>query len=255
MWNWIRKLEEFQKAEEPFVLVTVTKSRGSSPRDAGAKVIVLSDGTFFGTVGGGRLEKLILSEARTCLADGTSRCVEYNLRRDAGMPCGGSVEVFMEVLNRKPKVYVFGGGHVGQAVCRTLAGTPFAVHVIDEREDWIGADRFPQDTVPHHIRPDDFIKEVEWNASSTYVVILTHDSQLDQNILASVIAHPAHYIGMIGSRTKWHEVQKILVAGGAHPDDLARVRCPMGIAGIRGKSPQEIAISVAAELLRVFYEE
>ncbi len=255
MWNWIRKLDELQRAEEPLVLVTVTKSRGSSPRDAGAKVIVLSDGTFFGTVGGGRLENLVLSEARKCLADGRSRCVEYNLERDAGMPCGGSVEVFMEVLNTKPKVYVFGGGHVGQAVCRTLAGTPFGVHVIDEREEWVRAERFPEDTVRHHTRPGDFIEEVEWSASATYVVILTHDSQLDQNILSWVIAHPARYIGMIGSKTKWQQTQKTLVAGGARPDDLARVRCPMGIDGIRGKSPQEIAISVAAELLRIFYEE
>ena len=201
------------------------------------------------------MEKLVLLEARKCLVDGASRCVEYNLGTEAGMPCGGTVEVFMEVLNVKPRVYVFGGGHVGQAVCRTLAGTPFAVHVIDGREEWIGADRFPQDTVRHQSPPDEFIEKVEWSSSQTYVVILTHDSQLDEKIVASAIAHPSRYIGMIGSRTKWQQIQKNLVAGGARPDDLARVRCPLGIDGIRGKAPQEIAISVAAELLKVFYEE
>lgn len=251
MWNWIERLAELQKREISLVLVTVIGSKGSTPRDIGAKMIVLGGGEIFGTIGGGALEFWAIAEAKKCLAEGTSKTLECDLSKDVKMPCGGQVEFLMEVINKRPRLYVFGGGHVGQAVCRVFSGTPFLIHVIDEREEWISADRFPEGVIRHHAPWAKFVQDAQWDEAETYAVILTHSSELDQEILKEVIQLPARYVGMIGSRGKWEKTKRYLAAEGISEKDLTRVRCPLGVPVIKGKSPQEIAISLAAELLAI----
>ncbi len=251
MWNWVEKLHELQSKETPMALVTVIGSRGSAPREIGAKMIVLAGGQIFGTIGGGAVEHWIIAEAQKCLSDGISKTVDCDLLKDVKMSCGGGMAFLVEVINRRPRLFVFGGGHVGQAVCRVFSDTPFSIHVIDEREEWISADRFPHDVLRHHEPWAEFVKGATWDEVWTYVAILTHEAALDQKILKEVLAKPTRYVGMIGSRTKWEKVKENLVAGGMSRKDLDRVHCPLGIASVKGKSPQEIAISLAAELLAI----
>ncbi len=251
MWDWIARLSELQAGETPFALVTLIRAGGSTPRETGARMIVLVDGTFFGTIGGGGLERWAIDQARACLSEGTSRIVTCVLDKDVGMPCGGRVEFFMEAFNRGPRLYVFGGGHVGRAITRVLAETPFSVHVIDERDEWIAADRFPEGTIRHATPFTDFIAFARWDDRMTYVAIVTHSADRDREVLAGVIRRPARYVGMIGSRTKWQVVLKALEEAGIPPADLERVRCPFGNPAIKGKTPQEIAISLAAEILAI----
>jgi xanthine dehydrogenase accessory factor len=250
MSGWLRKLAELEESGTPAALVTVVRCQGSTPATPGAKMIVLADGSFFGTVGGGHLEQLVLVDARTCLVSGEKKTFRYPLGATAGQCCGGVVETFVDVLHAGPRLYLFGAGHVAQALCRVLAGTPFVVHAIDEREEWSGA--LPTEVRRHATPWDVFAREAEWSAERTYVAIMTHRHDTDEAIVADVVARPARYLGLIGSPTKWRRFRDRLEARGVAKEALDRIKCPIGM-DVGGKAPQEVAISIAAELLGVHH--
>ena len=250
MSPFLRKLTELEESGTPAALVTVVRCSGSTPTAPGAKMVVLGDGTFFGTVGGGHLEQIVLVDARACLGSGAPSTFRYPLGATAGQCCGGVVETFVEVLAAGPRLYLFGAGHVAQALCRVLAGTPFVVHAVDEREEWSGA--LPSEVHRHTTPWDDFAREAPWSAERTYVAIMTHRHDVDEAIVADVVTRPAHYLGLIGSQTKWRRFRDRLEARGTAKEALDRIKCPIGI-DVGGKSPQEVAISVAAELLGVHH--
>ena len=144
MWNWLSKLEEFRAEEgRPVAAVTVTQVTGSTPREPGTKMLVLGDGTFFGTIGGGRLEQMAIADAIAALEEGKSKVIRYPLGAKTGQCCGGVTELFFEILNDGPQLIIFGAGHVARAVCRTMNGTAFQSRVIDEREDWVSSKAIP----------------------------------------------------------------------------------------------------------------
>jgi len=246
MSAWLRKLGELDEQGTPAALVTVVRCTGSTPAAPGAKMVVLSDGTFVGTVGGGHLEQLVIRDAVACLAAGEGKTFRYPLGAAAGQCCGGVVETFVDVLGTGPQLYLFGAGHVAQALCRVLAGTPFVVHAVDERDDWMGV--LPDGVRRHAVPWDVFAREAAWSAERTYVAIMTHRHDVDEAIVADVVARPARYLGLIGSTTKWRRFRDRLEARGVAPAALDRVRCPIGL-DIGGKTPAEVAVSIAAELL------
>lgn len=252
MWDWIGKIDELRRLGREAVLVTVTRYSGSAPRKTGAKMVVLADGKFFGTVGGGVVEHHALEEALQRLRSGESGTVEISLQQSKGSDfpaCGGTVELYMEVLNSEPCVYIFGAGHVGQALCRVLQGTPFRIHLVDERPEWIGSTDVPADVVRHSCRWSQFISEASWCERRSFVVIVSYSGAVDQEILREVVPHPARYVGMIGSRAKWGKVKENLEGEGL---DLSRIHCPIGHDN-GGGAPQEIAIAIASELLATYY--
>lgn len=252
MWDWIAELDELRRAGVPAVLVTVVECSGSTPREVGARMVVRDGGRPVGTIGGGQLERVAIEEALRCLAERRSRLVRYPLGPAVGQCCGGVVDVFMDVINTGPKLYVFGAGHVGQALCRVLAGTPFELHLIDEREEWLAAAELPASVTRHTAGWDMFVREAQWSAESTYAVVMSHSHDLDEEILRELAPKPTRYLGLIGSATKWARFQKRLAARGVGEELLARVRCPIGL-DLGGKAPQEVAISAAAELLKVHH--
>jgi xanthine dehydrogenase accessory factor len=250
MWPWLRKLEEIGTTGGRAALVTVVRCSGSTPAAPGAKMLVLADDTPSGTIGGGHLEQLVIDDARACLAAGEGKMFRYPLGATAGQCCGGVVEVFVDVLGGGPQLYLFGVGHVGQALCRVLAGTPFTIHAIDERDEWIGA--LPAEVRRHREPRDAFAREAAWSPDHTYVAIMTHRHDVDEAIVADVLSRPTRYVGLIGSTTKWRRFRDRLETRGLTPALLDRVRCPIG-ADIGGKSPPEVAISVAAELVALHH--
>jgi len=259
MWSWIERLEELRARGRRAALVTVIRNAGSAPRDPGAKMIVLEDGEFEGTIGGGQLERLAIEDARACLASGTpAGTFRYPLGARAGQCCGGSVEVLVEVLvetlNAGPRLYLFGAGHVGQAIARVLDGTPFTVHLIDPREEWVRSGEVPKATFRHACEWRRFADRAEWDGRRTYVAVMTHLHDTDEEIIRDVVARPARFVGLIGSRAKWERFRMRLAAQGVPAEGLERVRCPIGQALGGGKAPQEVAISVAAQLLAIHYE-
>jgi xanthine dehydrogenase accessory factor len=250
MWDWLPSVLELRGRGVPAAMVTVVRCSGSTPTAPGARMAVLSDGSIRGTIGGGHLEQLVIADALVTLSSGEARMLRYPLGATAGQCCGGVVEVFVEALNVGPSLYLFGVGHVGQAVCRALVGTPFVVHAIDERNEWSSA--VPDSVQRHPVAWDEFAAEATWSAERTYVAIMTHRHDVDEAIVADVVQRPTRFVGLIGSQTKWQRFKDRLGARGVPAAALGRVHCPIGL-DIGGKSPQEVALSVAAQLLAVHH--
>lgn len=250
MWDWIGKLDELRRSNQLAVLVTVTKSSGSTPRKGGAKMIVLPDGTFFGTVGGGTPEFYALEDARACFESMQGGTGSVPLKPRGEFPaCGGTMEYHMELINDNPVLYVFGAGHIGQSLSHVLEGTPFRVHLIDERDEWINSPALPSTVIRHQRHYSDFIGKVKWCDKRSFVTIMTYSGTMDQQVLEEVLPHPTRYVGMVGSKSKWAGIRKNLEAKGL---DLSAVRCPIGHDN-GGNSPREIAVSIASQLLATYY--
>jgi xanthine dehydrogenase accessory factor len=252
MWDWIKEIETCRNEGREAALVTVCENTGSTPREVGAKMLVFPDGSFRGTIGGGNLEALAIQDGQKAIKENKSQKIRYPLGAKTGQCCGGIVELLFEVLNTQPKLYLFGAGHVGQAVCRTLAETPFSVHVIDEREEWVQSERLPKEIIRHCCEWQNFVEEASWDDKNTYVAIMTHRHDTDQEIVEALVHKPTRYLGLIGSQSKWKRFQQRLHARGVSEALLNKVQCPLGVP-LGGKSPQEIAISLSAQLLQIFH--
>ncbi len=256
MWNWIEKLYELQNGTEPFALVTVTEVKGSTPRNCGSKMIVLPSGEIYGTIGGGRLEQIVIGQAKVCIEEKNTQKQSYHLAAYANQCCGGTMEVLIESLNNEADLIIFGAGHVGQAIADTMQGTPFKVHLVDERlgsHEKLLSKELPKSVLTYKENWKESVKQLTFNAQNTYVVILTHSHELDEEILAEIINLDCKYLGMIGSQNKWNRFRSRLLKRGISPEAIARVHCPIGI-NIGGKAPKEVAISLGSELLRIYYD-
>lgn len=249
--GWLSKLQALAAAHTPHVLVTVIRVEGSAPREPGAKMIVLGDGTLFGTIGGGHLEQLAIAAAQAALARGESVVERFPLGPKAGQCCGGVVELFFDVLGCGPVLYVFGAGHVGQAVCRVMEGTNFSVHLIDARPEWINHPALPESVVRHDEDWDRAVAGLHFDAQRSFAVVMTHSHDDDERLIELLTQKPLRYLGLIGSKTKWARFRGRLQARGVTAAALDRVHCPLGLDLGDAKAPQEVAISLAAELVRL----
>jgi len=225
-------------------------------------MLVDTSGLIAGTIGGGHLEKLAIRDAKLCLGDRTGRTFSYPLCARTGQCCGGAVETFVDVLNAGPILYIFGAGHVGQALSRVMAETPFLVRLIDEREEWVGASvgvhNIPDPVGRIHAEPLSAVDQLIWDNQRTYAVVMTHSHELDYELIARLMSRPGRYLGLIGSRTKWDSFsnrlrQKAIMGTGEELNQIRRVRCPVGV-DIGGKTPAEVAISIAAELVALHHK-
>lgn len=246
--TWLEQLSKEANNGKPFTLVTIVGTKGSTPRGIGTRLWVKSDGQFCGTIGGGKLEALVLEEARQHLkTQATAKVVRYPLGAECGQCCGGSVEVMFENLNIDPELWLFGAGHVAQALVRVMTGTSFAITVIDTRQEWLN--QLPAGTNTYHGDVKDLIRERGEPTARTYALVMTHEHARDEDIIAELAPLPHAYLGLIGSDEKWRRFSDRLLTRGLTSQQLASVRCPIGI-GRLGKAPAEVAISVAAELLQ-----
>jgi xanthine dehydrogenase accessory factor len=249
MWDWLAKIEQLRKTDESCILISITQTSGSAPRSAGAKMIVLGGGKTFGTIGGGALELQVIGDALECLKQNKCQSFRYPLNA-LKQCCGGMVELFMEPLNNRPHVHIFGAGHVGISLCNTLHGTAFNVSIIDDYPDRIKNADVPQEITLVESGWIEHLKLVNWKSSQSYAIVMTPSHEFDLQIVSALICQDANWIGMIGSKHKWIEFRKTLLAQNLAVDKIDRVRCPIGDKKI-GRSPREIAIGVAAEILRI----
>lgn len=235
-------------------LATVIMTEGSSPGLPGFKMLVFPDGTSLGTVGGGALEAKIIREAMEALAEDSPRLIEAQLAPGAqdslGMVCGGLARVYIEPIIPRPRVVVFGAGHVGAAVAHIASVAGFRVVVVDDRPEF--AD--PEKVVADEVVVSGFseaARDVPVDAN-TYVVIVTRGHAHDREVLARCLGrepHPA-YIGMIGSKAKVRATFDALLSEGFSEEDVARVHAPIGL-DIGAGSAQEIAVAIVAEIIAV----
>ncbi len=232
-------------------LATVVGRHGSAPQVLGARLLLHEDGEIVGTVGGGAIEAEVLAGCRGVLRDGKPRRVDAQLVRDLAMCCGGSMEVFVEMLQPQVRLMILGAGHVAQALTPVAQAAGFAVHVLDDREELLDNPAYA-DAVTGSYDVDELDAALPDLDDRDYVVITTRDHARDEQALAHLLRRPHRYLGMIGSRRKVHTVlgrilRRELQLGRPWPD-LSRVRAPMGLA-LGGRTPGEIAVSVVAELL------
>jgi xanthine dehydrogenase accessory factor len=235
-------------AGERVALATVVGVDGSAPRAAGARMVVWPDGRIVGTVGGGNFEHRVIAEAIAALEAGRPRRYAVHLTRDLGMCCGGAMEVYIEPMDADEHLVIYGAGHVAvptAAVARLLG---FRVTVVDERDELLTPDRFPDvDRVLAH--PLTHATALRTDAR-TYVFVTTHAHALDQALLETLIAREWAWFGMIGSRAKLAKFFIRLRAAGVDEALFTKVNGPVGL-DIGAETPAEIAVSVAAELVRV----
>lgn len=251
---------------EDAVLVRVESTQGSAPREAGTWMAVWADG-FTGTIGGGQLEFQAMQEARELLA-GRRRidgAVRYPLGPSLGQCCGGVVflsyhritaadagALQQALVAQLAPVALFGGGHVGAALARLLAGLPFRVRWIDSR-DGVFPEALPAQVETEHSEPVQ--DAVAGLAPGSRVLIMSFSHAEDLDIVIACLRRLRErgdlpYVGLIGSKTKWATFRHRLEARGFAPEELARITCPIGIPGITGKEPEVIAVAVAAQLLQ-----
>lgn len=227
-------------------LATVVRISGSAPQQVGARLLLREDGSTLGTVGGGAIEKLVLQALERALASERAELLVRELSHDLGMCCGGRMEIFVEPIIPVPRLWLLGAGHVSRPTAALARSVGFDVVVVDEREELNTAERFPGCELRLD-DPSDALRRAPLTARD-WVLIVTHDHQLDQRALESAAGSQAHYIGLVGSRRKvFRLVERVLAKRqGALP--LERVFAPVGL-DIGAVTPQEIAVSIVAELV------
>jgi len=242
------------KAEgEEAALVTIVSATGSTPREEGAKMLVRTDGSILGTIGGGSLEAQVIEEAVKVIKQGKPKRLHMSLTakeaEEAGMVCGGELEVFIEPILTPPTLYLFGGGHISLPLAKMGKLLGFKIAVIDDRAEFASADRFPEADV---LLAEDFTKSFPRLKidKSSYIVIVTRGHQHDELVLEWAVGTPAKYIGMIGSKTKVEAIFSHLLAKGISKEQLDRVHAPVGLK-INAQTPEEIAVSILAEVIKV----
>lgn len=250
-----REFVRLAEAGQPVALVTVVGTEGSAPRGMGAAMAVRSDGSIAGTIGGGSLEHEIVRHALQSLADGRPRRFHYDYSGSAAQnldkACLGKTDFYVQPCLVLPRLHVFGAGHIGIALAPIAEAAGFRVTVIDDRPGYPDAARFPVSVRLVNGPLPPVVGSLPFD-ESTFVVIVTHGHEQDETVLAACLARPWRYLGMIGSRGKVSRLFKSLGTDAASRRRIAEVRAPVGL-DIGGRSPGEIAVAIAAEMLAVRY--
>jgi xanthine dehydrogenase accessory factor len=238
---------------EPAALVTIVSTTGSTPQRVGAKMLVFADGRTVGTIGGGCYENDAFGKARESIQNRRPQVVHYELDDDfaqeTGLVCGGQMDVYIEPIEPSPELYIIGAGHVGFHLARIAEEVGFRVHVADDREKFANAERFP---TAAEIVVDDI---PAWIARASipahaYVVIVTRGHTNDLEALRVLAPRELRYLGLIGSRAKVARIYDQLTIDRMPAEQLMRVHAPIGL-DIGAVTPQEIAVSILAELIAV----
>lgn len=246
--------EEIVKSKakgEEVALVTLTSAHGSTPREQGAKMLVRADGSIMGTIGGGSIEKQVIKEAVEVIKKGKPKRLSYRLKEgeETDMVCGGDVEVFVEPILPAPTLFIFGGGHIALCLASMAKMVDFKIVVIDDRPEFANRERFPEAEQTLVIDFAQAFSQLEIDESG-YIVIVTYAHKGDEVVLERALRTRAKYIGMIGSRAKNKLIFSHLRDKGFSQEMLDKVNAPIGLE-INAQTPEEIAVSILAQLIKV----
>jgi len=247
----LRIANEWLSGGERICVATVVRREGSAPREVGAKMVISSTGKMAGTVGGGIVEKEVIEKSAGVMKTGKPVMLDFNLsgkRKDLDSMCGGNMSVFLEPFGETKSLFIMGAGHVGAAIAALARRNGFEVTLVDSRAEYITPERLGEKLKGVVASPDDFEGKIEITDAS-FVVICTSGHGLDREWLGSVLKLAPRYVGMLGSTHKAKAVFDELQARGTAREQLDRVHTPVGI-DIGAITPEEIAVSVVAELIR-----
>lgn len=230
------------------VLCTVIETDRSVPRKAGAKMLVFEDGSTFGTIGGGEMESRVINSAKESISKKKSHQLTYSLvdpsQGDPGV-CGGDVTIYLEPFMPQTTIYIIGAGHIGKAVSELSSWLGYRVVVWDDRKDIINTFTGVGETLTGDLS---IAMQEEPIDEHTRVVIVTRNAEVDSKVLPLIVETPAAYIGLMGSSQRWKVVKGQLTELGMKTEELERIATPIGIE-IAAESPEEIAVSILAEVI------
>ncbi len=243
------KISEAQRKNLDTALCVIIRTKGSTPRETGAKMLVYADGSIFGTIGGGELEKEVIKNALDVLGKKEPSVFKHDLLHQHNMCCGGSVEIYIEPIMKKNKLYIFGAGHTGHALATYAVHFDFEIIIIDDRKEYLDEIKLEQ-VNKLNMHYGQALPMLPFD-ENTFITIMTYSHPYDRDILAYCLKKPNAYLGMIGSQRKVEMTKKMFEEGMiASKDELDAVDMPMGIE-IGAKDPSEIAISILSKLIAV----
>jgi xanthine dehydrogenase accessory factor len=245
------ELSRMERERVAGVVATVVSADGSTPRSAGAKMIVYADGRTLGSIGGGEIEGRVIERAIGMMGTPAPALVSFDLAADAGMVCGGRLDVFLEPVEAGPLVLVVGGGHVGQAVARTAKDAGFRVWVVDDRPEVVSAERFPF-ADRRLVGGVELLEGAMRIDGATHVVVVTRGHRFDREWVEALAGMRPAYLGMIGSLEKVRRTFDQMVESGVDRSFIGSIHAPIGI-DIGAETPEEIAVSVVAEIIAVIH--
>jgi xanthine dehydrogenase accessory factor len=252
--GFYEQLVALERDGTAFVLVILTESLGSTPQDTGAKMLVTAAGLHTGTVGGGKVEAKAIGVAQEMLTAATAapRFVTWTLKTDVGMTCGGSVKLYFEPhagggAGGAWPIWIFGAGHVVQALVPVLAPLDCQLTVVDPRREWL--DKLPRARNARYVEAAEPADLVPTMPDHAFLLCLTKGHASDRPVLQRALAERNFpFVGVIGSEAKAKVLQKELIAGGLPAGRAKEFHCPVGLP-FGNNDPREIALSIAAQLL------
>lgn len=232
-------------------LATIVQVNGSIPSYESAKLLVREDGSMLGTIGGGCVEAEVWNAAREVIATEKPKHMTFSLGQEAaydeGLICGGQLNVFIEAVVPQPRAIIFGAGHVSKSLAKVSQLAGFAVTVVDDREQFANRERFPEAEEIHADEYESVFPKLDVTGNS-YLIIVTRGHRDDMRVLRWAITTEARYIAMIGSKRKTISIIREFEKEGVPRALFERIHAPMGLE-IGAVTPEEIAISVAAEMI------
>jgi xanthine dehydrogenase accessory factor len=227
----------------------IVRTKGSTPRKVGSKMIVFEDGEIEGSIGGGNLEKKVIENAINQIKKQEPNLFKHDLLHQHNMCCGGIVEIYIEPIIKMNRLYIFGAGHTGNALANFASRLNFDIFIIDDREQYLN-NIDNKEINKLNLDYKNVLPSLPFD-ENTYIVIMTYDHSHDRNILAYCLKKPRAYLGMIGSKRKISLTKKMFLEGNiATEEELEQVDMPMGLK-IKAESPDEIAISLLAKLISI----
>ena len=252
MENHLRQMQTLLDEGTSFVCVTLVDIKGSVPRAQGGRMLVTESGLYSGTVGGGLVEARAMEFSQEFLLQdelsGQTKFVQWNLNRDIGMSCGGSVKLYFERFNTKPwEITIFGAGHVVQALIPLLLTLECKLTCYDKRSDWL--EKLPESPKLKKLCVDNLEENVEQTSEKAFVLIMTQGHRSDYHVVHKFLEHNNQaFLGVIGSRSKAVTLKKELKKQKLKQNKIEKIFCPIGFS-LGGNHPQEIAISITSQLL------
>src|SRR5579864_727017 len=246
------ELIRLRRLGQKCAIATIVQVRGSIPSFESAKLLVREDGSMIGTIGGGCVEAEVWNAAREVMETEKPKHMSFNLGQDAaydnGLICGGQLDVFVEPVIPPPRAFIFGAGHISKSLSKAASLAGFSTTIIDNRDTFASRERFPEADEIFAEEYEDVFPKLPINELS-YLIIVTRGHRDDMRVLRLAVAE-ARYIAMIGSKRKVINVVKELEQEGIARERMERIHAPMGLE-IGAISPEEIAISVVAEMIAV----